>query len=146
MKSGAPCVLTLNAGSSSIRFAVYEAGVTPRRHLDGKIDRIGVSGTTLVVNDPAGAPQGARRLAASDHRTVIDFLLNWLDTHPMFASVKAVGHRVVHGMKHSEPERVTPKLLAQLHRLSPYAYLLDGETRAARSRGAEGPSDPGASR
>ncbi len=121
MKSGAPSVLTLNAGSSSIRFAVYEAGVTPRRHLDGKIDRIGVSGTTLVVNDPAGAPQGPRRLAASDHHTAIDFLLNWLDTHPMFASVKAVGHRVVHGMKHSDPERVTPKLLAQLHRLSPYA-------------------------
>ena len=39
----------------------------------------------------------------------------------MFASVKAAGHRVVHGMKHSDPERVTPKLLAELHRLTPYA-------------------------
>lgn len=36
------------------------------------------------------------------------------------ASVKAVGHRVVHGMKHSEPERITPKLLAELHRITPY--------------------------
>ena len=38
----------------------------------------------------------------------------------MFASVKAVGHRVVHGMKHSEPERITPELLDELHRIMPY--------------------------
>ena len=47
-------------------------------------------------------------------------LLDWLEAQPVFASVKAVGHRVVHGMKHSEPERVTPKLLAELHRITPY--------------------------
>ena len=48
------------------------------------------------------------------------FLLDWLEAQPVFASVKAVGHRVVHGMKHSEPERVTPKLLAELRRITPY--------------------------
>ncbi len=48
-------VLTINGGSSSIRFAVYEAGET-RPRLDGKIDRIGLRGTNLVVNDPAGTP------------------------------------------------------------------------------------------
>jgi acetate kinase len=47
-------------------------------------------------------------------------LLDWLETQPNFASVKAVGHRVVHGMKHTEPEIVTPELLAELHRISPY--------------------------
>jgi acetate kinase len=121
MKSGVPCVLTLNGGSSSIRFAVYEAGDTPRGRLDGKIDRIGSSGTNLIVNDPAGTPQVLRRLAAADHRTAVGFLLDWLETHPVFTSVKAAGHRVVHGMKHSDPERVTPKLLAELHRITPYA-------------------------
>ena len=49
------------------------------------------------------------------------FLLDWLEAQPVFASVKAAGHRVVHGMKHSEPERITPKLLAELHRITPYA-------------------------
>ena len=120
MKSALPCVLTINGGSSSIRFAVYEAGETPRRRLDGKIDRIGLSGTNLIVNDPAGKPQVPHRLAAADHRTAVGFLLDWLEAQPVFASVKAVGHRVVHGMKHSEPERVTPKLLAELHRITPY--------------------------
>ena len=113
-------ILTINGGSSSIRFAVYDAGETPRRRLDGKIDRIGLSGTNLTVSDPAGKPQAPRRLAAADHRTAVAFLLDWLETQPVFASVKAAGHRVVHGMKHSEPERVTPKLLAELHRVTPY--------------------------
>jgi acetate kinase len=120
MKSALSCVLTINGGSSSIRFAVYEAGETPRRQLDGKIDRIGLNGTNLIVNDPAGKPQPPRRLAAADHRTAVGVLLDWLEAQPVFASVKAVGHRVVHGMKHSEPERITPKLLAELHRLTPY--------------------------
>ena len=121
MKSAPPCVLTINGGSSSIRFAVYEAGDTPRRRLDGKIDRIGLSGTNLIVNDPAARPQAPRRLAAADHHTAAAFLLEWLEAHPVFASVQAAGHRVVHGLKHSEPERVTPKLLAELHRITPYA-------------------------
>ena len=120
MKSSLPHVLTINAGSSSIRFAVYEVRETPRWRLDGKIDRIGLSGTNLIVNFPAGKPQ-ARRLAAADHSTAVGFLLDWLETQPVFASVKATGHRVVHGMKHSEPERVTPKLLAELRRITPYA-------------------------
>ena len=120
MKSALPCILTINGGSSSIRFAVYEAGDTPRRRLDGKIDRIGLSGTNLIVNDPAGKPQVLRRLAAADHRTAAGFLLDWLVAQPVFASVKAAGHRVVHGMKHSEPERVTPELLDELHRITPY--------------------------
>ncbi|MBZ5524341.1 MAG: acetate/propionate family kinase [Acidobacteriia bacterium] len=120
MNSGSPCVLTINGGSSSIRFAVYEAGETPRRRLDGKIDRIGLSGTNLIVNDAAGKPQAPRRLAAADHSRAVGFLLDWLEEQPVFASIKAVGHRVVHGMKHSRPERVTPKLLAQLYRITPY--------------------------
>src|SRR5450830_107524 len=120
MKSALPCILTINGGSSSIRFAVFEAGKAPRRRLDGKIDRIGLNGTNFIVNDPAGKPQVPRRLAAADHRTAVDFLLDWLEAQPVFASIKAAGQRVVHGMKHSEPERVTPKLLAELHRITPY--------------------------
>jgi acetate kinase len=120
MKSALPCILTINGGSSSIRFAIYEAGKTPRLRLDGKVDRIGLSGTNLIVNDPTGKPRVVRRLTAADHRMAVEFLLDWLEAQSVFASVKAVGHRVVHGMKHSRPERVTPKLVAELRRIMPY--------------------------
>jgi hypothetical protein len=120
MKSVSPCVLTINGGSSSIRFAMYEAGKKLRLLFNGKIDRIGLSGTTWTINNPAAKPQIPRRLAAADHRKAVDFLFDWLEAQPLFASIGAVGHRVVHGMKHSEPERVTPKLLAELRRIAPY--------------------------
>ena len=51
-------VLTIDGGSSSLRFAVYEADTTLGRRLDGKIDRIGLRGVNLVVSDPAGRPLG----------------------------------------------------------------------------------------
>ena len=114
------CVLSINGGSSSVRFAVYEAGEAPQRRLSGRIERIGLSGTNMAVSDPAGRSQAPRRLVAADHRAAVGFLLDWLEAQPVFASVEAVGHRVVHGMKHSRPERITPKLLAQLRRITPY--------------------------
>ena len=120
MTSARPCVLTINGGSSSIRFAVYEAGNALRRQLDGKIDRIGLSGTNLVASDPSGRPLVSRRLTANSHRTAVGALLDWLEEQPVFASITAVGHRVVHGMTHAEPERITPKLLTELRRITPY--------------------------
>jgi acetate kinase len=121
VRAALPGVLTINAGSSSIRFAVYEAGNPVRLQLTGKVERIGGRGTQWIVNDAAGQPQVLRRTAAGDYRTTMCTLLDWLEAQPVFASVKAVGHRVVHGMTHSEPERVTPRLLAELHRVTPYA-------------------------
>ncbi len=120
MASPTPSVLTLNGGSSSIRFAIYEAAKAPRRGLHGKIDRIGLSGTNLVVTDSSGKAQAPRLLTAANHRTAVGFLLNWLEKQPVFGSIQAVGHRVVHGMTHTEPERVTRKLLAELRRVTPY--------------------------
>src|SRR5579863_250450 len=114
-KDPAPCLLTINGGSSSIRFAVYEARAAPRRLLDGKIDRIGLSDTNLTVSGHAPL-----RLAAADHRRAVAFLLDWLEAQPVFASVQAVGHRIVHGMQHTKPERITRKLLAELRRITPY--------------------------
>ena len=61
MQPSRPCVLTINGGSSSIRFAVDEAGNALRRQLDGKIDRIGLRGTNLAVIDPSGKPQISKR-------------------------------------------------------------------------------------
>ncbi len=114
------CVLTINGGSSSIKFALYQTGDLQKRRLYGKVDRIGLSGTNLTFRDRTGKPQDSRRIAASDHKSAAKFLIDWLEEQDGFTSVRAVGHRVVHGMTHTEPERVTPELLDELHRLRPY--------------------------
>jgi len=113
-------LLTLNGGSSSVRFGIYTVGATLRRHVDGKIDRIGLSRTSLVVNDQAGGSHPPRRLSAAEQAKPESFLLDWLEAQPFFPSLKAVGHRVVFGARHSDPERVTGRLLAELRRLIPY--------------------------
>ena len=120
MKSSESQILTINGGSSSIKFAWYAAVKPLKRGLFGTVDRIGLSGTNLKFNDADGKPQISRKLIAADHKSAANSLLDWFETQPDFASVKAVGHRVVHGMKHTEPEIVTSELLAELHRISPY--------------------------
>ena len=116
----ASSLLAINGGSSSIRFALYEEGEPLRRRLFGKIDRVGQSGMTLTFKDFAGTSPDSRTIDADDQHSAVAFLLDWLETQQMFASVAAVGHRVVHGMTHSEPEQVTPELLEELRRITPY--------------------------
>jgi acetate kinase len=113
-------VLTINGGSSSIKFAIYQAGEPLKRGLYGKVDRIGPSGANLTFNGPTKKQPENRILSAADHKPAANFLIDWLEAQPDFAPVKAVGHRVVHGMKHIQPEVVTQDLLDELHRISPY--------------------------
>jgi acetate kinase len=115
-------VLTINGGSSSIRFALYDVANTSVKLLSGKIDRIGMPETSLSVDaqDDASEAQGPLKIDARDHESVVNFLIEWLMAQPLFGSVSAVGHRVVHGMTHTRPERVTPQLLAELKRITPF--------------------------
>ncbi len=133
-----PLILTINGGSSSIKFALYPvlpAGSRPRaevprledqveeppqRTLSGQIDRVGLSGMTLTCNDPAAQPPGSSESVTSDHRSAAHLLADWLEERDRFASVVALGHRVVHGLRHTAPELVTEDLLEDLRRISPY--------------------------
>ena len=120
MKTDNPCILTINGGSSSIRSAQYHTGDPLKRGLYGKVDRIGLPGTILTFHNPVQSLPESRSIDASDHRSAAAFLIDWLEEKIGFASVTAVGHRVVHGMNYSEPQRVTQELMDELHRISPY--------------------------
>jgi acetate kinase len=116
----ARCVLTVNGGSSSIKFALYRAASPTTRLLSGKIERIGLPRPVLTIHDGARKTD-PRVIAAPDHRAAGEFLIGWLERHVGFAKVAGVGHRVVHGgLKLSEAQRITPQLVAELHRISPY--------------------------
>jgi acetate kinase len=120
MNTNKACILTINGGSSSIKFALYKAGEIPTRLLQGKIDRIGLKDTTLTFHHKKEDQQDTLKVEASDHPSAANFLMNWLEKQKEYASVKAVGHRLVHGMSHTAPELITSALLEELHRIAPY--------------------------
>lgn len=113
-------VLTINAGSSSIRFAFCDAGARPAKLLQGKLERIGQPGAALQVSEDGARPPARVALEAGSFRAAVDSLLRWLESHPRFTEVTAVGHRVVHGMLHSEPAIVTAELLDELQAVTFY--------------------------
>jgi acetate kinase len=112
------CILTINGGSSSIKFALYEDNKPLVRLLYGNIERIGLKDSTLTFHK--GENKNTLKVEASDHKSAVNFLIDWLEKQDKFSSVKAVGHRVVHGMDHTKPELVTPDLLDELHRIISY--------------------------
>jgi acetate kinase len=112
-----PSILTINAGSSSIRFAFYQSGDTLKKRLHGKLDRIGDLGTTLTFK--SGEDVGGS-LIVPEGTQATHFLLDWLEQQPAFKQLNAVGHRIVHGMRHTEPELITETLLDELRGLVAY--------------------------
>ena len=113
-------ILTINGGSSSIKFALYQTGEPLEQSFHGSVDRIGLPGTNLTFSDSTGNKKGNLILESSDTRSASNFLFDWLEEQIDFSLVSGVGHRVVFGMKHTEPERIAQKSLEELHRISPY--------------------------
>jgi acetate kinase len=111
-------ILTVNGGSSSIKFAVFEAGEPLRRALEGKIERIGLSDATFSVK---GSENFSRPLAAPNHTAAVDALMDWLGERMGHGALTAVGHRIVHGgPSYSEPQSITQEMVRELHELSPF--------------------------
>jgi acetate kinase len=111
-------ILTLNAGSSSIKFALFEAVSPPPRKalLSGQVDGLGAR-PHLKARDAAGATLDDVDLPLekeSPHRSALAFLVERLQGGPA-ARIVAVGHRVVHGgTRFSQPVRIDPATLEGL--------------------------------
>jgi len=107
-------ILTINGGSSSIRFALYNADEPNICEFFGKVGRIGLPGTTLTFNNT----KQENSKIPSDKISIVEYLIEWLSERYFFTSIKAIGHRIVHGMKHTQPELVTQELLDELKQIS----------------------------
>jgi acetate kinase len=110
-------ILTINGGSSSIRFGVFEEGKVLSQIYEGKVDRIGLSGTTLTWREFSSGESGSHEIKSNAHQSATTLFMAWLEAQPFFASISAVGHRVVHGLMHTEPVLVTGEFLNELHRI-----------------------------
>ena len=121
MKPANARILTINGGSSSIKFALFEAGDSLRRILKGGIDRIGLPEATFRVKGLDHADNFSRLVTAPDHTVAIGALMDLIEVSGKADALTAVGHRVVHGgPKYSKPQIITAEMLEDLHRLSPF--------------------------
>jgi acetate kinase len=121
MKPANPRILTINGGSSSIKFALFEAADPLRRILEGGIERIGLPEPTLRVKGLNPADNLSRLVTAPDHTAAVGALMDWIEKHSGRDALAAVGHRVVHGgPKYSKPQRITAEMVEELRRLSPF--------------------------
>jgi acetate kinase len=121
MKSASSRVLTINGGSSSIKFALFEVGAALRQILGGELERIGLPEATLRVKGSNPADNFSRPVTAADHTAAVGALMEWIEEHSGRDALAAVGHRVVHGgPKYSKPQQVTAEMVEELHRFSPF--------------------------
>jgi acetate kinase len=121
MEPANPHILTINGGSSSIKFAMFEAGDPPTRILDGGIERIGLPEATFHVKGMNEADNFSRPVTAPDHTVAVGALMDWIEQRSARDALTAVGHRVVHGgPKYSEPALITKEMVEELRQLKPF--------------------------
>lgn len=112
-------ILTINAGSSSIKFALFPLAhpISPDAEVSGQIDGIGTSATKLLAKDKSGQKIADQAIVGENvsHDQAFDALLKWfMATHAGWQIV-AVGHRVVHGgERYSQPTIVDDTVLGHL--------------------------------
>jgi acetate kinase len=119
-QSQARRVLTINAGSSSLKAAVYCMGPGETRLLRLEASRIGRSDSWLQVIGPDGSRLVDGKQALPDHGAALDALLELIGRSDQLMAPRVAAHRVVHGGIHYwEPTPITPELVTELDALVP---------------------------
>ncbi len=111
-------VLTINGGSSSIKFSLYRINESLEQLLYGSIENIGTNKAKLNFNNNKEQQKNSFDIDAADHDQAANHLIDWLEKQKDFTSVTVIGHRIVHGMQHTDPEFITEDLLNELKKIS----------------------------
>ncbi len=119
MASNTTCVLAVNGGSSSTKFALFDVAAEIKVIFRGSVEGIGTSAGKLTVKGPAAEDNFSGDMAAGNHRVAVKGLMDWLDGRVRNGHLAGVGHRVVHGgPRYAQPQRLTDRLLKDLAGLS----------------------------
>lgn len=121
MNSGKTFILTVNAGSSSIKLALFAIQDEPKKILEATVESIGQPSASLIVRDEAAARSETTSVIAPDHLAAAQLLTDWLKQQAGGAVVTAIGHRIVHGgPNYHKPQTIDSQMLADLHMLMPF--------------------------
>ena len=111
-------ILTINGGSSSIKFAVFEPDHAMHRIVRGEIKRIGSPTASFVVQ---GSESFSRECDIPSYPAAVELLMEWLEQQLGRGDIAAVGHRIVHGgPRYSAPQRITSEMINDLRTLTAF--------------------------
>jgi acetate kinase len=111
-------ILTINSGSSSIKFSAY-GFPGEQRELSGELSRIGHADGAFRIKDSRGALIFDQKPNLPDHPAALKILLNWLGERD---KPDAIGHRIVHGgPDYRDPRMITLEVIQKLRALIPLA-------------------------
>lgn len=118
-----PCILTINCGSSSIKFALFEV-TSLRRIFEGKIERIGHSEARFIVRKISVAETISNPVMATDHAMAATLLIDWCQQNLNSDMLIAVAHRIVHGgPDYWQTQRITPNMMDELRGLARFSPM-----------------------
>jgi len=119
MKNENSNILVINGGSSSIKFALYSMDENPNKFFSGQIKRIGLSGPEFIVINNT-QEKNEIIIDATNFKEAAEVLIEWLKKQKEFEQIICIGHRIVHGMKHTQAEIIDEDLLNELNQISDY--------------------------
>jgi acetate kinase len=127
----AGAILTINAGSSSIKFAIYSTGDEPTERLRGQVENIGDDNAVLTI-DANGGDKARHDIGWADHKAALTAILEHAGDKLDGLAVVGVGHRVVHGgADFAAPARLDDATIAHLEAFEPLAPLHQPHNLAA---------------
>lgn len=114
-------ILTINCGSSSIKFSIYKMKPSEEQVLTGKLEGVGLNKGRFWIRDIGNQSLIDQLDYLPDHNKSLTLLFEWLKNQSFGQYINAIGHRVVHGgSKLHEHQLATPQLMDELRRLSPF--------------------------
>lgn len=139
-----PVLLTVNAGSSSVKWALFQLGDSPVRAAWGRIERIGLPDGNVTMTDESAGQEQRDIAQIPNHAAAVQILIDQVGRISRGLSLRAIGHRVVHGgSRYTNPEVISPAVMEELRRLSPYdPEHLPAEITLIQALGVQYPSIP----
>jgi acetate kinase len=113
-------ILTINGGSSTIKFAAFRLESQPVRILAGEVERIGSSDAAFAAGELPEGENYRFPVRARDHREAAHRLMAWLAGWTGQHRFEAIGHRIVHGGANLDKhQQITPGVMEELRRAQP---------------------------
>ncbi len=120
MKNKNANILVINGGSSSIKFALYNRAENLNKIFSGQIKRIGLDNPEFSVTNNISNEKSNFKIDTTNFNEAAEVLIEWLKKQKDFEQTICIGHRIVHGMEHTQAEIIDEDLLNELNQISDY--------------------------